>query len=296
MQTIIEYIFRGLPDDLRRLIEELIDDRKHLVFGLGMIGADTPIEVIKCDSDYIEIDLLRFQSSARGKLTGWREGGETRVKVFISDLDWQNSKTDGWNILYNHLIERNKIQQLSQANQEQINEHPIPVELPFGNPVVLGKWHFPFENVKAELIRVLILPEFLAKDIKYALEYNPTSQQADIFNLEKRSITFAKINLASSETGFTKAEGYCWKEQELFDSIIDMWKGYMQGAEKPKQERGAHIATEYKIKDLQKIRSDAIKNNQQIPKRKAAAGMVSIDYKTWKKHAPDLFNKWDNES
>ena len=115
-EMIYQCYFLGLPEDLHIIVDELID--LQLYFILGQLA--TPIRVDKCSKDNIEIEFWRFYSSARhGRIAGWRDGDKTRLTIFGGSLDWRNVPEDGWNILYNRLVQLDKIQQSSHQSAAQ---------------------------------------------------------------------------------------------------------------------------------------------------------------------------------
>lgn len=120
MQLIYQYVFMGLPEDLARVISELIDDRARLDFGGGAVGLATPIRIISQSADNITVELSRFHSAAKHILTGWRDGDETRIKVFPSDLNWRDNNLDGWFILYNRLMEIKKFRLGDELKKDRL--------------------------------------------------------------------------------------------------------------------------------------------------------------------------------
>lgn len=59
--------------------------------------------------------------------------------------------------------------------------------------------------------------------------------------------------------------------------------------------RGMQFDTEKKLAELRCIRRDGIQCGS-IPKRHTAMQLADITYKTWKKHAPELYAKWSDKT
>ena len=100
-------------------------------------------------------------------------------------------------------------------------------------------------------------------------------------------------------------------EQEAFEksgeSALSKWNKVASALERdgwlvdpfaryqPKQKRGMQLRTEYSLKQLREIRLEAIKNSTPIPKKEAAMGRANITDKTWRKHDPELWARWDDK-
>ncbi len=95
--------------------------------------------------------------------------------------------------------------------------------------------------------------------------------------------------------------------QEPCKSAMSIWKEIKSALEraggqadstahpKPKKKRGMQLGTEYGLKQLREIRLEAIKNGTPIPKKEAAMGRANITDKTWRKHDPELWARWDDK-
>lgn len=142
----------------------------------------------------------------------------------------------------------------------------------------------------------------------------PTEYETRFMEGIKRRLPEAYIlpNSIESDYGFIflftslpnefKIECECFEKSnlDLFNALCDWIAQWAQvdaaKPEKPKQERGAWLETEYSIKRLREIRLDAIKNNRLIPPRNMAMSEAGIDPKTLKKHDLELYQRWDDKN
>lgn len=96
--------------------------------------------------------------------------------------------------------------------------------------------------------------------------------------------------------------------EEPVESAISIWNeikstlnraGGQEDSTTPhklKKKRGMQERVRIALEQLQEIRLEAIKNRRSIPKKAFAMNSAKITDKTWRKYAPELWDRWDDES
>lgn len=110
----IEYLFKGKPDDFAVMVESLLKRR-------NIHGVDTPFGAgwFAHDSKIFALEFYRFQCNGKGTAIVTQEpsGNESRVVVYPVDENWTDyAYQDGWAILYSEA--KRQLIQLADSGEE----------------------------------------------------------------------------------------------------------------------------------------------------------------------------------